>query len=539
MLGPVRAIVWAQWRAQRNFVLGSHKTGIVFSWLSSLLWYGLWAGLAAGAALLTGRGGGRPESIELVLGTVLFFNFFFWQMFPIVLASSGAFLDVKRLLVYPIPPGQLFLLELALRVSTGLEMLLVLLGLCAGAAWNPGLPWWAPLALLAFGAFNLLLSSGLKTLLERMLQRRWVREILVGCLLLLLVLPQLVSMNGLPAPPVAQFEQTVRLNRFLPWKATALLAAGQGGGEALALLGGWIGLAYWFARAQFARALRLEEFSAATPGPVRRSGGRLEWLYRAPALLFRDPLAAVIEKELRLLARSPRFRLMLLMSCVLSPLLFLPFGMRSGNGEGFVSGNYLTLSMSYVLMTLSDILLWNIFGMERGAAQTTFVTPIGIRTVLHAKNLVAALVLFLCLLVLTATSTLLPVPVDFTQFLEAAGVLAVTALVLLGVGNLSSIAYPRAVDPNQMMRNSSGGMVNALLLLLYPVLSIPISLAYLARWALDSQAAFFAVLAVDLLLAGIIYWVATDAALEAAEARKEQMIAALTASQREGPISIR
>ncbi|MCA2965797.1 MAG: hypothetical protein INH40_18015, partial [Acidobacteriaceae bacterium] len=255
MLGPVRAILWAQWRAQRNFVLGSHKTGILLAWLSGLLWYGLWAGLALGAALLTGRGGGPSESIEPVFGTVLFFNFFFWQMFPIVLASSGAFLDVKRLLVYPIPPGQLFLLELALRVSTGLEMLLVLLGVCAGAAWNPGLPWWAPVPLLAFGAFNLLLSSGLKTLLDRMLQRRWVREILVGCLLLLLVLPQLVSMNGLPAPLVAQFEQAVRLNRFLPWKAAALLVTGQGGAEALALLGGWIGLAYWFARTQFRRSL--------------------------------------------------------------------------------------------------------------------------------------------------------------------------------------------------------------------------------------------------------------------------------------------
>jgi hypothetical protein len=33
--------------------------------------------------------------------------------------------------------------------------------------------------------------------------------------------------------------------------------------------------------------------------------------------------------------------------------------------------------------------------------------------------------------------------------------------------------------------------------------------------------------------------VATDAAIETAEARKEQMISALTASQREGPISIR
>ncbi len=538
MFNPVRAILWAQWRAQRNLVLGSHKTGVMLSWLSGLLWYGLWAGLAAGAALLTGSGR-QPELLEPLLQGALFFILFFWQLVPVVLASTGAFLDVKRLLVYPIRPGQLFVLDVALRVSTGFEMLLVLLGACAGAAWNPGLRWWAPLPLLAFGAFNLLLSSGVKTLLDRMLQRRWVREVLAGSLLLLLVLPQLISLKGLPAPLVAQLDQITRLNRLLPWKATALLATGLGGWEALAVLAAWAGLAYWFARAQFERSLRLEEFSAAPGGAPRRQGGRLEWLYRAPALLFRDPLAVVIEKELRLLCRSPRFRLVLLMSCTLSPLLWLPFGMRSANGEGLVAGNYLTLSMSYVLLSLSDILLWNTFGMERGAAQVWFVTPIGMRTVLRAKNVVAAVVLLFCLLFLAATTALLPVPAGWGQFLEAAGVITVMALVLLGVGNLSSVTYPRAVDPNQMLRNSSAGMVNLVLLLLYPLLSLPISLAYLARWALESEAAFFGVIAVDLLLAGIVYRVATESALEAAEARKEALISTLTASQREGPISIR
>ena len=47
------------------------------------------------------------------------------------------------------------------------------------------------------------------------------------------------------------------------------------------------------------------------------------------------------------------------------------------------------------------------------------------------------------------------------------------------------------------------------------------------------------VIAVDVLLAGIVYRVATESALEAAEARKEALISTLTASQREGPISIR
>jgi ABC-2 type transport system permease protein len=539
VLTQVRAILWAQWRAQRNFFLRSHKAGVLFTWFSSLLWYGLWVAGAVGAALLT-SGRVRPEILEPLLTSALFFIFFFWQLFPVLLASSGAFLDVKRLLVYPIPPGQLFLLEVALRLSTGLEMLLVLLGACAGLLWNPQTPWWTPLPLLVFGAFNLFLASGLKTLLDRLLQRKWVREILVFCFLLILIVPQMLALKGLPAPVVAQLKRAVALTWLFPWKAAGHLASGHAAWGALAVLTAWTAGAYWFARAQFARSLRLEEFSAlpSAQAPARRQDGWIETLYRAPALLFPDPLAALMEKELRLLFRASRFRLVFLMACTMGQLLWLPIGMRRGGEDGFVTSNYLTLSMSYALLILSDILLWNVFGMERGAAQAWFVTPVSLRTVLRAKNLVAAFCLLFCLVVITTIVLVLPVQLTLLQFLESAVVLAVMALILMAAGNMASVYYPRAVDPGQTWRNSSGGKVQAFMLLVYPVISIPISMAYVARWALESEAAFFAVLAVDLLIAAVIYWVATDSALEASEVRKEEMTSTLTASQREGPISL-
>lgn len=539
MLTQVRAILWAQWRAQRNFFLRSHKAGVLVTWLSSLLWYGLWVAGAAGAALLTG-GGVRPDVLEPVLTSALFFVLFFWQLFPVMLASSGAFLDVKRLLVYPIPPGQLFFLEVALRLSTGLEMLLVLLGACAGLIWNPQMPWWTPLPLLVFGAFNLFLASGLKTLLDRLLQRKWVREILVACFLAILVIPQFIAVKGLPPAVVAQLKQAAVLTWLFPWKAAGHLASGHAAWGPLAVLTAWTAGAYWFARSQFARSLRLEEFSAlpSAQRPARRPNGWLEKFYRAPALLFADPLAALMEKELRLLVRSPRFRLVLLMACTMGQLLWLPIGLRRGAEDGFVTSNYLTLSMSYALLILSDILLWNVFGMERGAAQAWFVTPVSLRTVLRAKNLVAACCLLFCLSIITTIVILLPVHFTALQFFEAVGVLAVMALLLMGAGNMASVYYPRAVDPSQTWRNTSGGKVQAFMLLVYPVISIPISLAYVARWALDSEAAFFAVLAVDLLIAAVVYWIATDSAIEAADTQKEQMIGTLTASQREGPISL-
>jgi len=539
VLTQARAILWAQWRTQRNFFLRSHKAGVLFTWFSGLMWYGLWVAGGIGAALLTG-GGVRPEILEPVLTSALFFVFFFWQLFPIMLASSGAFLDVKRLLVYPIPPGQLFFLEVALRLSTGLEMLLVLLGACAGLAWNPQVPWWAPLPLLIFGAFNLFLASGLKTLLDRMLQRKWVREILVFCFLAILLIPQLVALKGIPAPILAQLQKAAVLTWLFPWKAVGHLSSGHPTWGALAILAAWTAGAYWFARSQFARAMRLEEFSALPAGQAapRRSNGWLEKFYRAPALLFPDPLGAVMEKELRLLVRAPRFRLVLLMACTMGQLLWLPIGMRRGAEDGFVTSNYLTLSMSYALLVLSDTLLWNVFGMERGAAQAWFVTPVSLRTVLRAKNLVAAFFLFFCLLIISAIVILLPVQLTLTQFMESVGVLGVMALMLMAVGNMASVHFPRSVDPGQTWRNTSGGKVQAFMLLVYPVISIPISLAYVARWALDSQIAFFGVLAVDLLIAAVVYWVATDSAIEASETHKEEMIGTLTASQREGPISL-
>ena len=122
-LAPLRAIVWAQSRTSRNFFLRANKGGLAFKWLTSLLWYAIWLLAAAGTAFLVS--GQVPMNIlEKALPGALFLIFFFWQLFPIILASQGAFLDLRKLLVYPIPPSQLFLLEIVLRVSTAIEMIL-------------------------------------------------------------------------------------------------------------------------------------------------------------------------------------------------------------------------------------------------------------------------------------------------------------------------------------------------------------------------------------------------------------------------------
>ena len=63
-----------------------------------------------------------------------------------VSASLGASLDLKKLLVYPIPRDKLFLVEVLLRVANAAEMLMVLVGGLAGLLRNPLLGGWAAVA---------------------------------------------------------------------------------------------------------------------------------------------------------------------------------------------------------------------------------------------------------------------------------------------------------------------------------------------------------------------------------------------------------
>ena len=72
------------------------------------------------------------------------------------------------------------------------------------------------------------------------------------------------------------------------------------------------------------------------------------------------------------------------------------------------------------------------------------------------------------------------------------------------------------------------------MLLAYPILGIPIGLAYLARYAFESQLGFYGVLLLTFGLSVAFYSVAMDTAEQGARDRKEMILVALT--QGEGPI---
>ncbi len=535
-LAPLRAIVWAQSRTSWNFFLRANKGGVAFKWIMGLLWYGVWLLAAAGAGFLVS--GRVPMMIvERALPGAFFLICFFWQLFPIVMASQGAFLDLKRLLAYPIPNSQLFLLETALRVTTAIEMILICAGLIVGLLLNPDLPVWGTLAVAVLMVFNLLLATGIKSLLDRLFQKKGVRELMMVLFLGLILVPQLlvagIESNG--APRFGSLRNLEAVFRLFPWSAAASLALGRLSAQSVASLLAATGLALLFARLQFFRSLRLdgESGAASASQPASNESTWFDRASRLPSTLFPDPIAAVVEKDIRTLVRAPRFRLIFLMASTFGAVLWLPQVLRSK--EGWLAQNYLTMATLYGMLVLGEVLYWNVFGFERAASQQWFVTPVRFRDILRAKNRVAVIFTLLSMAVLAAIAAVLPIPLGAAQIADTLAAASVFLICILAAGNLTSVYLPRPMNAEQAWRNT-GGKTQFLLVFAYPFLSIPVGLAHLARWALESYWAYHGVLAVSFLIGWCFYTVATETAEEVAELRKEQIVAALV--HQEGPMSI-
>ncbi len=503
MLRFLRAIVWAQWRA----VLHSRAGGRV--WLAgvvSAIWYSLWA-LAAVAVFAVCS----DPDVRLPGGWLLAYTAY-WQIVPVMTMQAGVSLELKRLLIYPIPFRHLFFIEVALRVTAAFEMLLIGLGISLGLLWNPALPVWAPLGVVLLMLGNLLLSAGLRDLLARLFARRGVREALVLGIVLVSALPQFLIATGVPV---------VLPGGWWPWTAAARVSGGRAGFQPVTALVAWVVGAFAFARWQFTKSLRWDAAEASTSsGGTSRFGSLAGWIGgRLP-----DPLGALVEKDLRILSRSPRFRLLFLMGFTFGPLIWLPVAL---SGEGLLHSHFLTVVSWYALVLGGEVLFWNALGIDRSAASLYFVAPVNFQWILVGKNVVAALAIAMEFAVLTALSLLFGLPLGWARFGEVFCVLGVFGLLLMAVGNLMSVRYARPLDPATSWRGGKAGRTQFLMLLVYPLLAAPVALAYLARYSFESEWGFYGVIAFDFVLAASFYWVALESAADVPGDRREALLGSL------------
>ena len=529
----IGAIVWAQWRTLSHFY---PRRGVAWSIAVGLIWYGLWT--AAAFAFL--RVFSNPNDVPIIrvaLPGGLLLMFLYWQVVPLMLATTGSSLDLRKLRAYPIPDGQLFSIEVVLRVTAGIEMVLVLLGMTIGAMLNPALSKWSLPATGIYVTFNLIIAVGLRDMLGRLLARKRIRELVFFFVVLAAALPQLIlARQGMVSP---QLRLLIARDAWQgwPWTATANLILGMRIGPSLAVLTAWTLGALIFSRWQFSRTLAFDADAAnARNSQAGRRSWWIEWFYRLPSAVFKDPLGALIEKEFRFLVRSPRFRLVFLMGFTFGLVIWLPmvFVPRGPLGEFFVR-NYLTVVCIYSLMLMSEVCFWNAFGFDRSAAQFYFLAPVPFKRVMASKNLTALFFMLLEIAMVSLVCVLLRMPLDARRFAEAYSVSAVIMLFLFSAGNLLSIRQARGVNPGNSFRTGAAGRLQATLFAIYPITFAPIFLAYLARYAFASQTALFVVLGIDAMVGVIVYRVALDSAVRTADRTRESMIAALSTG--DGPIS--
>ncbi len=419
-------------------------------------------------------------------------------------------------------------------------MVLVLTGAGIGILWNPMLPSWNALGLLPFAAFNLVLGVGLRDTIARILARRRIREAAFFLLILCAALPQILFTRARGFQGRLRAILTREAWTGWPWKATADFLQGHTQLRSLAILLAWLAAAGLFSYWQFRRTV----FFDAEAASARSSSGSatgfvdqiIERFFRLPSMLLGDPLGALVEKEVRFLTRSPRFRLVFLMGFTFGLLVWLPIALgRQEGSPSFLGTNYLTVVSVYSLLLLSEACFWNFFGFDRSAAQIYFLAPIPFARVMIGKNLSALFFIALEIGMIALVCGLLGMPLRPRTLAESFGVAAVISIFLLAAGNQLSIRQPRAMNPAASFRSGASGRVQAILFVIWPIAFVPVGLAYLARYAFASEAAFFAVLAVDAAIGAIVYKLSLDSAVAAAEQLKEQIVTAL--SRGEGPIT--
>jgi ABC-2 type transport system permease protein len=527
---PARAILWAHWRTLLNFY---PRAGVAWTAIVAFLWYGFWLAAAVSAGRLASSAS-NLGFIKTVLPGALFVIFLYWQVVPLLMAATGAALDLRKLQAYPIPVSELFGIEVVLRVTAAIEMVVVVCGIAIGIELNPAFRWWCALAFAPFVLFNLFLAVGLRDLLMRAMARRGVREVLVFVLVMCTALPQILLMRGPAGSRVlAVFAKQAWIG--WPWSAASSWAQGNDFLKGAAILAGWTIVAALFGRWQFHSSLGFDQDAVASSGTREHRGLPLaERFFRLPSTIFADPLAALVEKEIRFLVRSPRFRLVFLMGFTFGiVILTVSFGRGT-----FFGADYLTAVSVYSLLLLSESCFWNSFGFDRSAAQIYFLAPVPFSRVLIGKNLSAIFFISLEISAVTVVCKLMGLPVDARHVVEAFAVASVVTIFLLCAGNLLSIHQARGVNPTTQFRANAAGRVQAMLVVIYPVAFIPVALAYLARWAFPDEWSlwgFFGVLAFDAVVGLVIYRIALESAVAAAERMKEKMIVALSAG--DGPIA--
>jgi ABC-2 type transport system permease protein len=120
------------------------------------------------------------------------------------------------------------------------------------------------------------------------------------------------------------------------------------------------------------------------------------------------------------------------------------------------------------------------------------------------------------------------------EVLEAFTVVFTCSIYMLAMGNITSVEYPRGLNPERVSQGGASGRFQMLVLIFYPLALLPVALAYLARYAFNSETVFRVALGVAMLAGALIYKSTLASAVGTADKRRESLLQSLATG--EGPV---
>ncbi|HWA96448.1 MAG TPA: hypothetical protein VG844_17760 [Terracidiphilus sp.] len=456
--------------------------------VSYLVYCGMGVGLGVGAGAVAYQlaAGNMWQYLPIEFWVV----FFIWQTIPVALAAFQEQFDLSFVLRFPVSFSAFYALYLVFSLSDistvvgGLCSLGILIGI---AVVRPDLVFWAAVALLVFGLFNLLLVRLILAWVDRWLAQRRTREIVSALFLLLMLSLQLFNpalyeheggkgehhgghrMRWMMQHVRPYVGELAEAQQWLPpglaareietaAKGQSMTALGSLGAFGLYLLatGGLLGMCI---RADY-RGEELSEAPARKEKSVERSG----WLLDGSG-----PIAAVLEKEIRTVMRS-----MPLLYAIGAPLfMVLIFGSLFRNGGSHHGSHVFALALpmcvGYALLGSSQ-LVYNNLGTEGYGIQLLFLSPTPVRSVMVAKNLFHG-TLFLLVAVFAGVLATVRLGLPDVTMLAATVAWILFALPAnLAVGNVLSIIMPHRTNLGRLKKQRVSAASALLSLLMQLVL---------------------------------------------------------------------
>jgi ABC-2 type transport system permease protein len=457
--GQFAAIAFVRWRLFVNSLrtirgrLEMVSHGFIFLGFATL---GLGGSLAMGAGAWYFASRGRAEMLALLLWPV----FLFWQLFPVMASAFTENLDSSNLLRFPLSFPSYFLIRIAygsLDPATAVGSLWLLgmaigIGVARPAYFLVALP-----ILFLFAIFNILLGQMIFTWVERWLARRRSREILGVVFLIVMISFQFVGpfmrhFGRAMGPAVTRVTaQALPIERMLPPGLAAAAVARALQGDyilalgAFALTGAYALAAGWLLNVRL-RAQYLGENlgeAVARTKPAAKHKVQLGWNIEGVP----GSVSAVVEKELRYLSRSGPMLFTLVMPVVVLLIFRFTPGKSDSPGGIFAHASDLAFPVgaAYALLMLSN-LIYNCFGPDAAGIQFFFVSPVRFREILLGKNLAAAFVLALEIVLVWFGTCLMYRPPSWDIVLATVtGVFFALLLNLIG-GNFLSVFTPKKID---------------------------------------------------------------------------------------------